>query len=136
MGAVSGEEHGVAREADAGDQAVGVADRLAAARAAAQRAEAVVVAKGYRTVIAAPDGEAWVNPTGDAHLASGGSGDVLTGTIAGLMAQQIDPVRATLVGCWLHGRAGELGDEDYPAATPAGLQTQLLASAWRELEGL
>jgi hydroxyethylthiazole kinase-like uncharacterized protein yjeF len=113
-----------------------VADRLAAARDAARRAEAVVVAKGFRSVVAAPDGEAWINPTGDAHLASGGSGDVLTGAIAGLLAQQIDPVRATLVGCWLHGRAGELGGDDYPAATPAGLQTQLLASAWRELEDL
>jgi len=113
-----------------------VADRLGAARAAARRAVAVVVAKGFHTVIAAPDGEAWINPTGDSHLASGGSGDVLTGTIGGLLAQRIDPIRAALVGCWLHGRAGELGGDDYPAATPASLQAQLLATAWRELEDL
>jgi NAD(P)H-hydrate epimerase len=111
-----------------------VADRLAAARQAATRSNSVVVAKGFRTVVAAPDGEAWVNPTGDAHLASGGSGDVLTGAVAGLLAQRLDPVRCALVGCWLHGRAGELGDDDYPAATPAGLQSQLLATAWQELE--
>ncbi len=113
-----------------------VSDRLAAAREAAQRAESVVVAKGYRTIIAAPDGQAWVNPTGDAHLASGGSGDVLTGAISGLLAQGIEPVRAALVGCWLHGRAGELGADDFPAATPAGFQSQLLATAWQELDEL
>jgi NAD(P)H-hydrate repair Nnr-like enzyme with NAD(P)H-hydrate dehydratase domain len=59
---------------------------------------------------------------------------VLTGAVSGLLAQRLDPVRAALVGCWLHGRAGELGGEDYPAATPAGLQSQLLATAWQELE--
>ncbi len=111
-----------------------VADRLGAAREAARRSESVVIAKGFRTIVAAPDGQAWINPTGDAHLASGGSGDVLTGAVSGLLAQRLDPVRAALVGCWLHGRAGELGGEDYPAATPAGLQSQLLATAWQELE--
>jgi NAD(P)H-hydrate epimerase len=112
-----------------------IADRLGAAREAAARSESVVVAKGYRSIVAAPDGQAWVNPTGDAHLASGGSGDVLTGAISGMLAQQLDPIRCALVGCWLHGRAGELGEDDYPAATPAGLQSQLLAGAWMELDG-
>jgi NAD(P)H-hydrate epimerase len=110
-----------------------VADRLGAAREAARRSESVVVAKGFRTIVAAPDGQAWVNPTGDAHLASGGSGDVLTGAISGLLAQRLEPVRAALIGCWLHGRAGELGGEDFPAATPAGFQSHLLAAAWQEL---
>ncbi len=111
-----------------------VADRVAAAREAALRAEAVVVAKGYRTVVADPHGETWINPTGDAALASGGSGDVLTGTIGALLAQDLDGVRAALVGCWLHGRAGELGAEDWPAAVPASRLPGLLATAWRELE--
>jgi NAD(P)H-hydrate epimerase len=110
-----------------------VADRLAAAREAAERSGSVVVAKGFRTVVAAPDGEAWINPTGDAHLASGGSGDVLTGAIGGFLAQDLDPVRAALVGCWLHGRAGEIGGDIYPAATPATSQSELLAEAWQEL---
>jgi hydroxyethylthiazole kinase-like uncharacterized protein yjeF len=110
-----------------------VADRLAAARDAAARSGSVVVAKSFRTIIAAPDGQAWINPTGDAHLASGGSGDVLTGTIAGLLAQGVEPVRAALVGCWLHGRAGELGGQDFPAATPASNQPDLVARAWLEL---
>ncbi len=110
-----------------------VADRLGAAREAARRAQAVVIAKSYRTVIADPEGEAWVNPTGDSHLASGGAGDVLTGTVAGFLAQGLQPVRAALVGCWLHGRAGELGGERFPAATPPSEAAALLADAWLEL---
>jgi NAD(P)H-hydrate epimerase len=116
------------------DSAAVVADRIGAAREAARRARSVVVAKGFRTVIADPDGEVWINPTGDSGLAAGGSGDVLSGTIAACLAQQIDPVRAAIVGCWLHGRAGELGGETYPAAVPAGALPDLLAAAWRELE--
>ncbi len=111
-----------------------LADRLGAAREAARRSGAIVVAKGYGTIIAEPDGEAWVNPTGDVGLASGGSGDVLTGAIGALLAQGVDPLRAALVGCWLHGRAGEIGGEIYPAAVPASELPTLLADAWNELE--
>ncbi len=111
-----------------------VADRLSAAREAARRAGAVVVAKGYGTIIAEPGGQAWLNPTGDVGLASGGSGDVLTGTIGAMLAQGCEPLRAAIVGCWLHGRAGELGGELYPAAVPASELPGLLADAWRELE--
>lgn len=113
-----------------------VADRVAAAREAATRSGSVVVAKGFRTVIAGPDGETFINPTGDVGLASGGSGDVLTGLIGALLAQGLDPVRASVVGCWLHGRAGELGGETWPAAVPASHLPELIAQAWRELEGL
>jgi NAD(P)H-hydrate epimerase len=113
-----------------------ISHRLDAARAAAEASGGIVVAKGFRTIIAAPDGEAWINPTGDAQLASGGSGDVLTGTIAGFLAQGLDPIRAAVVGCWLHGRAGELGSDEFPAATPASRQAELLGAAWRELEQL
>ena len=113
-----------------------VADRVAAAREAAARAQAVVVAKGFRTVVAEPDGEVFVNPTGDAGLASGGSGDVLTGTIGAFLAQGLEPVRAAIISCWLHGRAGELGGEDWPAAVPASTLPGLVAEAWRELEDL
>ncbi len=113
-----------------------VADRVGAAREAASKAQAVVIAKGYRTVIADPDGEVWINPTGDHRLASGGSGDVLTGCVGALLAQGLEPVRAALVGCWLHGRAGEIGGSEYPAAVPAGQLPELIAEAWRELEEL
>jgi len=112
-----------------------VSNRVAAARDAAERAQAVVVAKGFRTVIADPDGEVFINPTGDAGLASGGSGDVLTGTIGAFLAQGLEPVRAAIVGCWLHGRSGELGGEEWPAAVPASTLPMLIAEAWQELEG-
>jgi NAD(P)H-hydrate epimerase len=108
-------------------------DRLEAAREAAAAAGAVVVAKGFRTIVADPDGEAWVIPSGDSGLASGGAGDVLTGTIAAFLAQGLEPLRAALVGCWLHGRAGELGGEAYPAAVPAAALPDLVARAWLEL---
>jgi NAD(P)H-hydrate epimerase len=110
------------------------ADRLAVAREAASRAQSVVVAKGYRTLVVDPDGEAWVNPTGGSQLATGGSGDVLTGVISAFLAQDLDPVRAAIAGCWLHGRAGELGGGDYSAAVPAAELPTYLARAWRELE--
>ena len=110
-----------------------VSDRVAAARDAAARAQAVVVAKGFRTVVADPGGEVWVNPTGDSGLASGGSGDVLAGLIGGLLAQGLEPTRAAIAGSWLHGRAGELGGEIYPAAVPAGRLATFVAQAWREL---
>jgi hydroxyethylthiazole kinase-like uncharacterized protein yjeF len=113
-----------------------VADRVAAAREAAKRSGSVVVAKGFRTVIAVPDGETFINPPGDAGLASGGSGDVLTGLIGAFLAQGLDPARASVVACWLHGRAGELGGETWPAAVPASHLPELIAKAWRELEEL
>ncbi len=110
-----------------------VSDRLGAAREAAKRGNAVVVAKGYRTVIADAEGRAWINPTGDHHLGTGGSGDVLTGLIGGLAAQGLEDVRAAIVGCWLHGRAGELGGQTWPAAVPASRLPEHTARAWREL---
>jgi len=110
-----------------------VSDRVAAARDAAASTQAVVVAKGFRTVVADPEGEVWINPTGDSGLASGGSGDVLAGVIGGLLAQGLEPTRAAIVGSWLQGRAGELGGEIYPAAVPAGKLATFVAQAWREL---
>lgn len=110
-----------------------VRDRLTAAREAARRARAVVVAKGFRTVVATAEGAAWVIPAGDQHLASGGAGDVLTGCIGALLAGGMDPARAALLGCWLHGRAGELAGEEYPAAVPAGILPDFLPRAWSEL---
>ena len=59
---------------------------------------------------------------------------MLTGAIAAFLAQGLDPVRAAIAGCWLHGRAGELGGEEYPAAVPAAELSMYLARAWRELE--
>ena len=111
-----------------------VIDRVGAAREAASRAQAVVIAKGHRTVIAEPEGEVWINSTGDSGLATGGSGDVLTGAVSAFLAQGLDPIRAAQAGCWLHGRAGEIGGEQYPAAVPAAELPAFLARAWQEFE--
>lgn len=67
----------------------------------------IVVLKGGPTVIAAPDGRAFVNPTGNAGMATAGSGDVLTGIISGLLAQGCEPLWAALSGVYLHGLAGD-----------------------------
>jgi NAD(P)H-hydrate epimerase len=86
------------------------ADRLAVSQDLAQRSGATLVLKGDRTIIAFPDGESWVNPTGSPAMATGGTGDILTGMIAGMIAQHPDDwKRAVVAAVWLHGRCGELG---------------------------
>ena len=83
-------------------------DRLGAARAFAQESGCVVVLKGYRTLTVFPDGEAFVNTTGNPGMSTGGSGDVLGGMIASLLGQRIEPKRAIPLAVYLHGRAGDL----------------------------
>jgi len=85
-------------------------DRVGTARRFATERACVVVLKGQRTVIALPDGRVFVNPTGTPAMATAGTGDTLTGIIAGLLAQfPKDAEDAVLAAVWLHGRAGELG---------------------------
>jgi hydroxyethylthiazole kinase-like uncharacterized protein yjeF len=88
-------------------------DRLKIARAFAQERNVCLVLKGYRTLVALPNGNVWINTTGSPSMATGGTGDILTGMIAGMIAQfpgEIDTaVRAAV---WLHGRAGQLGGEE------------------------
>ncbi len=87
-----------------------VADRLATARAFAQKRSVCCVLKGHRSLIAFPDGRVWINPTGTPAMAKGGSGDILTGLIAGLVAQFPDDVSTSVrAAVWLHGRSGEIG---------------------------
>jgi NAD(P)H-hydrate epimerase len=90
------------------------ADRLGSAQSFAAGNNVVVVLKGDRTVIAFPDGETWINPTGSPAMATGGTGDVLTGMIAGLVAQHpMDWKRAVVAAVWLHGRSGELAGKHW-----------------------
>ena len=88
------------------------ANRLGLAVEFATTHQVYVVLKGYRTVIALPDGQAFVNPTGTPGMATGGSGDVLTGMIAAWLAQLMDPGPACQLAVYLHGAAGELADAD------------------------
>ncbi|WP_434660175.1 NAD(P)H-hydrate dehydratase [Paraburkholderia sp. A3BS-1L] len=97
-------------------------DRLAAARALATHYAAVVVLKGSGTVIAAPDGRLAVNPTGNAALATGGTGDVLGGLIGALLAQRLPPWEAALAGVYLHGLAADtlVAEGEGPVGLAAG----------------
>ena len=87
-------------------------DRLNLARSFAREHDLIVVLKGHRTMIAMPDGEVWVNPTGNPGMATGGTGDVLTGMLAGLMAQNPSHTReAVIAAVYLHGLAGDVARE-------------------------
>lgn len=81
-------------------------DRLAAAREAAEKYASVVVLKGARTAIADPQGRAWLNPAAEPSLATGGSGDVLAGIAAGLLAQGARAAEAAAGACFIHALAG------------------------------
>lgn len=96
-------------------------NRLEAAEALAQHRKVIVVLKGAGTLIASPDGQTWVNPTGNPGMGTGGTGDVLTGAIVGLLAQGYAPLRAAAMGVYLHGLAGDrvaeqLGQEGITAS--------------------
>ena len=84
------------------------ADRINVAKKYAEEWQAIVVLKGAPTVIGCPNGTVYVNSTGNSSLATGGSGDVLTGIIAGLAAQEISLQEAAICGVYLHGLAAEL----------------------------
>lgn len=87
-------------------------DRTGVAVRSARSWGAVVVLKGAGTVIAAPDGSAWINATGNSGLATAGSGDVLAGAIGAYLAQGVPPLQAALAGVSVHGLAGDLAARD------------------------
>jgi NAD(P)H-hydrate epimerase len=86
-------------------------DRIGVARKFAAEHQCIVVLKGHRTLIALPDGIVWVNVTGNPGMATGGTGDVLTGIVAGLMAQTQDVAMAVRAAVYLHGLAGDVARE-------------------------
>ena len=90
-----------------------VGDRLEDARAFAQERNVCLVLKGHRTLIAMPDGQVWINMSGSPAMATGGTGDILTGMISGMVAQFPDQIDAAVrAAVYLHGRSGELGAEE------------------------
>lgn len=103
----------------------------------AKKYQVVVVLKGAYTGIAAPDGSYWFNTTGNPGMATGGSGDVLTGLMAGLLAQGMMPLEAALAGVFLHGVAGDLARNDLgEEALIAGDMIDHLGAAFGELQRL
>ena len=87
-------------------------NRLNIVRDFVREYEVTLVLKGAPTIIGTPAGQVFINPTGNAGMATGGSGDVLTGMLAGLAAQGLSAVDTAMVGCYLHGLAGDLAAED------------------------
>jgi ADP-dependent NAD(P)H-hydrate dehydratase / NAD(P)H-hydrate epimerase len=83
-------------------------DRVGAARSAASSFHAVTILKGARTVVASPDGRVGIVPSGNGAMATGGTGDVLTGVVAAFLAQRLAPWEAAACAAYLHGLAGDL----------------------------
>jgi hydroxyethylthiazole kinase-like uncharacterized protein yjeF len=105
-------------------------DRIAAARAAAKTAGAVVLLKGPDTVIAAPDGRVAVTTNGTPFLATAGSGDVLAGFIGGLIAQGMPSFEAACAAAWIHAEAGASFGPGLIAEDLPELATEVLADLW------
>jgi NAD(P)H-hydrate epimerase len=117
------------------DTATVQAQRLEIACDFAQRYNVYVVLKGAYTVLYAPDGRRWINPTGNPAMATAGTGDVLAGVIGALLCQGLDPLQAAQCGVYLHGLAGDrvrdrLGDHgliasDVLAELPYAIQATM-----------
>lgn len=101
-------------------------------RLKAQEHQVFIVLKGAHTAIAAPDGSCWFNSTGNPGMATGGSGDVLTGILTSLLAQGYPPLSACLLGVYLHGLAGDKASADLgQEALTAGDLVAHLGKAWK-----
>lgn len=111
------------------------ADRNERVRQLARRLSAYVVVKGAHTMVCTPEGICYFNPTGNAGMAKGGSGDVLTGLITGLLARGYPPLPAALVGVYLHGKAGDKATQYYgQEGVNAGDLADFIGETWAEWE--
>ena len=94
-------------------------DRVGHARKAAAEFRCPVLLKGSRTVVAEPGGRVRVNPTGGPYLATGGTGDVLTGAVAALLARRLAPADAAVLAAYVHGLAGRMAGAELGEGTVA-----------------
>jgi hydroxyethylthiazole kinase-like uncharacterized protein yjeF len=109
------------------------ADRIGIAAARARDWRATVVLKGARTVVADPEGPPAVVPTGNAGLATGGTGDVLAGLVGALLASRLPPPAAARVGAFVHGRAGDLAARRFgERGLVAGDLGEAIGAVWAE----
>src|SRR6266513_6125751 len=112
------------------------ARRLEIARNFAANHHVYVVLKGHRTLVATPDKKVFINPTCNAGMATGGTGDVLTGMIAAWLGQLLDAEAACKLAVYLHGMAGDLADaENGDVALIAGDLVAHIGDAVQELTG-
>ena len=109
-------------------------EREDAVRDLCRKTACIVLVKGFRTHIYTPEGECFVNTTGNPGMAKGGSGDVLTGLIGGLVARGYRTLDATLLGAWIHGYAGDCLTEECTAeAYDSGNLIESLYRGFKEL---
>lgn len=87
-------------------------NRLSLALKFAREYKSYLLLKGHNSIVANPDGTAYINPTGNPAMATAGAGDVLTGAVAGLIAQNVEPYMAAVAGAYIHGFAGDLAAEE------------------------
>ncbi len=110
-------------------------DRMEKALEKADELNVVIVLKGHHSFIAAPGGRGYFNSTGNAGMATAGSGDVLTGILTGLLAQGYAPESAALLGVYLHGQAGDLAAKDLSQeALVAGDIIDYLGKAFQQIQ--
>lgn len=110
-------------------------ERLMRARELAQKCDVYVVLKGAYTVVISPDGACWFNSTGNPGMATGGSGDVLTGVILALLAQGYDASTAAKLAVYAHGLAGDMAARiNGETGMTAGDIVNLLPKVWKTLE--
>jgi ADP-dependent NAD(P)H-hydrate dehydratase / NAD(P)H-hydrate epimerase len=109
-------------------------DRIDTARNISRLFKCIIVLKGHHTLIATPAGQCYFNSTGNAGMAKGGSGDVLTGIITSLVAQAYSPLHAALLGVYLHGLAGDIASKALSEEfiTPTNL-IQYLSAAFKSI---